>query len=448
VRNYVQGFIEVLDEAGAEMAGSVDAGTGVFGWVTVEAFDKYANALAEGLRATGKLDGVLLSLHGGMATREYPKPEAEIVRRVRAAVGDIPIFVTLDMHANEDHELTDVADAVFGCKEFPHTDTKETGIAAARCMMATLRGEFRPTMAIHKPGIISPAVRQWTKAPPMTDFRARADAWEQREKGIFYISIMPGFPYADVPDAGATVIALTNNDKLLAETVARDISAYMWERRADLAFKTVLNAAQAAERAIELVERGVRPVVLGDGSDRTGDNTMVLRELLERGARNVGLSTMHDPAAVKKCEQAGLGATITLSLGGWAQASGNPLEVTGKVEWLGNGDYIATGPMGTGGKALCGPSAVLDVGNGNKVVITSYNHQTRDDAGFRAFGIDFDALDIIILRSRVHFRAYYEQVAGEILEVEAPGMGPVNLSVLDYKHIPADAFPIGRHWRK
>ena len=448
VRNYVCGFITGLERHGASMVGSVGAGTGVFGWVTGDAFDKYANALADGFRDAGKLDGVLLALHGGMAVREYPKPEAEIVRRVRAVVGDIPIFVTLDLHANEDHELTDVADGVFACMEFPHTDTMETGLAAAKCMIATLKGEFKPTMAIQKPGIISPAVRQWTKAAPMTVFRSRADEWRLRDKDVHYVSIMPGFPYADVPDAGASVIVLTNNNKLLAETVARDISALMWELRDTLAHKKVLNAAEAADKAIDLVSKGIRPVVLGDGSDRTGDNTLVMRELLNRGARNVGLATMHDRDAVKKLEQAGLGAKVSLALGGWGQASGEPLAVTGTVAWLGDGDYIATGPMGTGGKNLCGPSAVLDLGNGNQIIVTSFNHQVRDDAGFRHFGVDFDKLDIMVLRSRVHFRAYYETIAGEILEVEAPGMGPVDLSVLDYKYIPADAFPIGRNWRK
>jgi microcystin degradation protein MlrC len=324
----------------------------------------------------------------------------------------------------------------------------ETGIAAAECMLATLKGEFKPTMAIQKPGIISPAVRQWTKAAPMTVFRARADEWQLREKDVHYVSIMPGFPYGDVPDAGATVIALTNNNKLLAETVARDISALMWDLRDVLAIKKIPNAAQAAEQAIDLVKRGIRPVVLGDGSDRTGDNTMVMRELLKRGAKNVGLATMHDRDAVKKLAQAGLGAKVTIALGGWGQASGEPLEVSGTVAWLGDGDYIATGPMGTGGKNLCGPSAVLDLGNGNQIIVTSFNHQVRDDAGFRHFGVDFDKLDIMVLRSRVHFRAYYETVAAEIIEVEAPGMGPVDLSVLDYKNIPADAFPLGRHWRK
>lgn len=454
MREYVDGYVEVLRGAGAAMVGTMVAFAGVHGWVTAEAFDKYADAMAERFRperAGGKLDGVLLALHGAMAVTGYPRPEAEMVRRVRAAVrGGVPIMVTLDLHANEDHELTDAADAVFVCKQYPHTDMKETGVVAARCMLATLRGEYRPRIAIHKPGIITPSVFQWTQASPAKDFRARADEWEQREPGIVYISIAYGFGYADVPDVGATVIVVTKDDKLLAETVARDISAYMWERRDELARKPVPKAPAATAKALELVAQGVRPVVMGDGSDRTGDSTHVMRELLRRGARNTVLSTMNDPKAVKVCEATGIGGRVVgLKLGGWGQGSGEPLEVTGTVQWLGAGDYILTGPMGKGSKALCGPSAVVDVGNGNRIVVTSYNHQVLDEQGIVAFGLDFDAFDIMVFRSRVHFHAYYDAVPGAVtLEVDAPGMGPADLSVFEYKNIPADVFPVGRHWRE
>jgi microcystin degradation protein MlrC len=118
------------------------------------------------------------------------------------------------------------------------------------------------------------------------------------------------------------------------------------------------------------------------------------------------------------------------------------------VEWLGVGDYILTGPMGKGSKSLCGPSAVVDIGNGNKIVVTSYNHQVLDEQGIVAFGLDFGAFDIMVFRSRVHFHAYYDAVPGAVtLEVDAPGMGPADLSVFEYKNIPADVFPVGRHWQ-
>ncbi|MDP2856903.1 MAG: MlrC C-terminal domain-containing protein, partial [Bacillota bacterium] len=200
--------------------------------------------------------------------------------------------------------------------------------------------------------------------------------------------------------------------------------------------------------AMGLVARGIRPVVLGDRSDRTGDNTLVLRELIDRGAKNIGHSVVADPEAVKEIEKAGLGSTVTVTAGGWAPASGEPLKLTGKVVFLGNGDYTRTGPKDTGTRAVCGQTAVLDAGNGNYVILTALNHQCQDDAGFRSYGIDFDKLDIIVVKSRVHFRAYFEQVAGAIIEVDAPGLGPADLTVFDYMSVPGDLYPVGKNWFK
>ncbi len=444
--SYIGGYIEVLEKAGVEIVPTSDARAGVNNYVTKKAFDKYSFAIVDGLKAAGKLDGVLLALHGAMVSEEFPKAEAEIVRRVRAAVGGIPVFVTMDFHANEDHELTDVADAVFVCKKYPHTDTRRTGIDAAKCLLMTLKGEFVPTTAIAKPGILSPSVFQWTDAHPMRLFGELATAWEKKEKDVYYVSVAGGFGYADTPDAGASVIVVTNNNKALAEKVAREISALMWEFREDLCSKPILKTKDAVAKAVDLAAKGIRPVVLGDGSDRTGDNTLVLRELIDRGARNFGHSVVADPDAVKAIEKAGLGATVTVMAGGWAPASGEPIKLAGKVVFLGNGDYTRTGPKDTGTRAVCGQTAVLDIGNGNYVILTTLNHQCQDDAGFRAYGIDFDKLDIIVVKSRIHFRAYFEKVAGAIVEVDAPGLGPADLTVFDYKHVPKDLYPVGKNW--
>lgn len=446
--SYIGGYLDVLKDYDVEIIPTSEAFADVNNYVTKAAFDKYSYAIADGLKAAGKLDGVLLSLHGAMVSEEFPKAEAEIVRRVRKAVGDIPIFVTLDFHANEDHEITDVADAVFVCKKYPHTDKRETGQAAARCLMMTLEGKFNPTMAIAKPGIISPSVFQWTGGHPMKMIREVGDAWEKKEKDVYYVSIAAGFGYADAPDAGASVIVVTNNNKALAEHVARYISALMWEFREDLTSKPILKTKEAVDKALDLVRRGIRPVVLADGSDRTGDNTLILRELLSRGVKNYGHSVVADPKAVKECEKAGLGNTVTVTVGGWAPMSGDPITLTGKIVFLGNGDYIRTGPKDTGTKAVCGPTAVLDIGNGNYIILTTFNHQCQDDQGFRAYGIDFDKLDIITLKSRVHFRAYYEKVAGAIIEVDAPGLGPADLRVFDYKNVSRDVYPVGKNWLK
>ncbi len=478
--SYIAGFLKVLEQAGATSVPILAASAGVANRLTRETYEKFAGEIVEGLRAahlgggivadaglggggvppgSGPLDGVLLSLHGAMAAEGVDKPEAELVRRVRAAVGAIPIMVSMDFHANEDQELTDAADAVFIGKLYPHTDTGLTGEAAARCLLDTLAGRFHPVMVIRKPGIISPSVFQGTGVYPMKDIRQRADDWERREPKVRYVSVAAGFGYADVPDVGATVIALTDGDRALAEKVADDVAGFMWEHREGLANKHLPKPAEAVTRALELVGRGVRPVVLADHSDRTGDAPHILDELLRRGAKNVGCSTIWDPAAVASLQESGakVGDTVTVTAGGHASPYAGPrLRLTGTLTFLGNGDYVRTGPKDTGRKAVCGATAVLRLAGGgataeggpategnNYVVLTSLKHQAQDGAAFRAYGIDFDALDIILLKSRVHFRAYFDRAAGAIIEVDAPGLGPADLRQFEYRHIPDDIYPIG-----
>jgi len=148
-------------------------------WITGEAFEKYAGGIVDDVMQSGHLDGVYLALHGAMAVTGIPKPEAELVRRVRKAVGAIPIFVTLDLHANEDHELSDAADAVFIVKRYPHYDARLQGERAVRIMLRTIRGSYVPTMSTRKPGILTPSVFQGTGVPPSMEIMERA---RQRQK--------------------------------------------------------------------------------------------------------------------------------------------------------------------------------------------------------------------------------------------------------------------------
>ncbi|MBL7080863.1 M81 family metallopeptidase [Candidatus Bathyarchaeota archaeon] len=454
VRAYLKGFIDVAEKEGVELVGVLDASRSWGGssgsWLTPECFDAFADGIADGLKDAGKLDGVYLALHGAMAAEEFHKPEAEIVRRARAAVGDIPIMVTLDLHANEDHELTDAADAVFIIKTYPHVDTYEAGATAANWMIGTVRGEVKPTTAIRKPGVISPSVFQGTGRHPGKTIMDRCREWEAKEEGV-YVSVAFGFAYADVPDGGASVIANTNGDQGLADRIAQDVSDLVWELRGPLASRKIPKTKEGVAEAIKHAEAGRRPVVLADHSDRLGDSTHVLRELIAQGAKNFGLSSIADPfAAEKLAKENKVGDRVTVSVGSFTcnRYAGEPVELTGTIEFLGSGDYRLTGPMMTGRLASLGPTAVLDLGQNNHVVISSTLHQCRDSEGFLHFGIDMDSLDIMAIKSRVHFRAYFEDIAAEIIEVDAPGLGPADLSQYEYVNEPEGLYPISPKWRK
>ncbi len=436
---YIGGFVNAAREYdGVELVGIYsprDAKGGSSGsWVTLEAFDKYTNGMAADLKQAGHLDGVYLALHGAMAVTGVPKPEAEIVRRVRRAIGPIPIFVTLDLHANEDHELSDAANAVFIIKRYPHYDSALQGERAARIMIRTIRGTYKLTMATRKPGIITPSVFQGTDMQPAMDIMERARKWEERTKDAF-VSVAFGFAYADVPDVGATVMVVTNNNQGLADQIAEDMSAYIWRVREQFAGKKLPKTKEGVAMAIAAAKAGKKPVVIADHSDRTGNSTHILEELIRQGARNFCITTLADERAVSEiASRYKAGDTLTISVGGYAdEYAGNPVRITGTLDFLGKYERFDK-------------VAVVRFGENNRVILTPLLHEATSTSIFQPLGINLADLEIIVLKSRVHFRrGYYENgLAGAIFEVDAPGLGPADLSTIPYKNIPRDLYPLVR----
>ena len=452
IPTYINGYINELEAAGAEIVPIVYAQKtpGPFAsWLTTDCFDKYANEIAAGLAAAGRLDGVLLSLHGAMAVTAVPKPEAELVRRCRRAVGpDVPIMVTLDLHANEDHELTDAADAVFVLKTYPHIDSQEIGELAARCMVMTVRGEFQPAQALRKPGIVSASIFQASDHHPMKVIYDRCREWEKRP-AVYCVSCAPGYAYADVVDIGMSIIAVTNGDQALADEIAQDVSDLAWTLRHDLTRKLPKPKEGVAE-VMRLVAAGKGPVVIADGADRIGDSTWVLRELLAQGATNWAIPGIADPPAAAALEQNHkVGDEVTLSIGGWYNDnSGTPVEVTGTIEYMGRATYQLVGPMRRGATIKDGLAIRLNLGDNRHVVVAERMRGANDSAGLTSVGVDVGTLDIIVLKDRVHHRAFWDTVAKTDFPLDAPGLGPADLSLLEYENVPDDVFPIGKKWRE
>ncbi len=451
ISTYINGFIKVAEqEPDVELVGILDASRSRGGssgsWLTQDCFDLYSHSIAEGTQAVDDIDGVLLALHGAMAVTGVLKPEAEIVRRVRAAVGNIPIMVTLDLHANEDQEIIDVADGVFIIKTYPHVDSEEIGMIAARCMIATLRGTLKPTMALRKPGIITPSVFQGTGTSPSREIMERAREWESKEPDVTCVSVAFGFAYADVPDVGATVIVVTNDNPALAAQVAQDMSDFIWSLREPFAGKTLPKTQQGVAQAIAAAQAKKVPVIIADHSDRMGDSTHILHELIAQQAKNFCLASLADAKAIQEIQaRAKVGDAVTCKVGGHAtEWSGTPVEVSGRVAFLGDCEFTLVGPMNRGGRKRLRPVALLNLGDNNHVLLTPTLFQLFDDAVLRAVGLNPDTIDILIIKSRVHFRAFYEDIAGTIIEIDAPGLGPADLNQHHYENIPTNLYPLSQ----
>lgn len=451
-KTYITGFKEATDgledlELVGVLRTSWPKTTGYGSWISTEAFDVITGRIIQRLRELGDLDGVLLSLHGAMAVRNVPRPETEIVRRVRHVVGDVPVMVTFDLHANEDIEMANAADGVFVLKTYPHLDSHEIGYTASKCMVETLRGNFKPTMAFRKPMIVSASVFQASGYHPMKKMYDRCKEWER--KGVYCASVAPGFAYADVPDLGASIFVVTNDDRALAEKAAQDLHDLMWSLREDLT-RQLPGTKDGVKQVMEMVSNGNKPIVIAYHDDRLGDGTHVLRELHEQGAVNWCNTCIADPDTLDYLrENHSVGESVDLSIGAWLhEISGEPVEVSGTIRYLDELEWVETGPMGRGATRRLEYVAWLDLGMNRHVVITERLFAPMSSDPLKAMGIDMDSLEIVEIKSRVHHKAYWDTWSAVDFPVDPPGLGPANLGMLEYKYLPWDIYPIGEKYRE
>jgi len=451
-KSYITGYKEVAEkERDVELVGILRAESpatvGMGSWITTEAFDTIADRIVDGIKKAGKIDGVLLALHGAMAVTGVPRPEAELSRRVRKTVGKTPIMVTLDLHENEDIELANAADAVFVLKTYPHLDSHEIGMTAAHCMVETVRGKFKPTMAVRKPNIICASVYQASSVHPMKTVYDRCREWER--KGVYCASVGPGFAYADVPDVGFSIFVVTNNDHELAEKAAQDLSDLVWSLRDDLT-RPLPKAKDGVAKVIEMVKKGTKPVVIAYHNDRLGDGTHILKELIAQGATNFCSTSIADPRVLDVLAKTHkVGDRVTVRIGGWVHPiSGEPVEVTGKIEYLGSADWVETGPMGKGAREHDDLVASLNIGNNNHIIISQRLRAPMSADPIKVLGIDVDSLDIVEIKSRVHHKAFWDTWAKVDFPIDPPGTTPADLTTLRYENIPWDIYPVGEKWRK
>jgi microcystin degradation protein MlrC len=438
-RGYMGGFVKVAREHdGVELVGISSplwprTGTGS-GWITAEAYETFLCRMIAGLRAEGPFDGVYLALHGAMAVRGVPRPEADIARRVREAVGaQARIAGTFDLHGNEDDEFLRHADLAFCVKYFPHYDSYLQGERAARTLVRAIRGDYRPTHAVVKVPIISPTVLQWTGASPWMDLVQRALVWEAREPDA-YVNVFFGFPFADVPDMGMTVQAATNGNPALARAIADDMAQTAWrERKALLGTTEVLTIPEGVALAGQAVAKGDKPVVLADHSDRSGSATWLLREIVAQDLQNTLIATIADANAARRLAEQGAkaGDSFDMEVGGLVDASaGQPVRIQGTILRIAEhrGQLWAT----------------IRFGRNNVLVLSTYLVQVMEPAPLTWLGLDPAAFDAIAIKSRVHFRRGFHDsgFAKTILLVEPvePFLGTVRLDGLPYRNVDLKRF--------
>jgi len=445
------GVIDVAREHGVELAPLLMArAASSAGPMLDEVFHAILNELVDRLQAAGSVDAVLLVLHGAMVVESHEDGTGEILRAVRAAVGPgMPLVGTLDLHANVTAHMVRQATALVGYHTAPHVDMYETGQRGMRLLLAVLRGEAQPVAALRRLPMLLPGETGRTTDGPYAEIVDQAKAL-MGHAGVLDCSVFSVQPWLDVRDVGCSVLVITDGDAQLAEQEADRLADAFWERRHR--FDVLLTPTAEAIRQALAGDRG--PFILADSADAPssgapGDSPAVLRALLAAEPSRDCYLNIVDPPAVATMVQTGVGRQVTLQIGArYAPAFYSPVEVTGSVKLISDGEFVQKGPGFHGAVLHRGRTAVLRIGHIYLVVMERAVTQW-DPELYRSVGLEPRDAQIVIVRSPAGFRAAYGPFAAEMLILDAPGVCTPNLRSLPFRRVRRPLYPLDEvdDWR-
>jgi microcystin degradation protein MlrC len=449
------GFVRAMDAGRAwTPVPLLAAAAGASGPVEQEVFDEILARFERGLRAAPPLDGVFLSLHGAATATVEVDPDGVLLARIRAIVGpDVPVAATLDLHANVSRAMVGNADLLVAFVTNPHVDMAERGAEAAAGLRAMLGG-LRPRSAFVKLPMIPPATSQNTASGPYADAIAFGRGFLDHE--VMNVSISAGFSLGDTPKNGLSVVVATRTDPARAQAVAAEVARFVWSSRG----RWVANLTPLAEavRRAGAVGRdpAAAPLLLADVADNPGGggrgNTVwILEAFHAAGVEGAVLGLFNDPELAAEAHLLGEGARFAARFN---RAETHPLshrfEAEAVVEALHDGQITGRRGIYAGQRVDLGPMALLRIG-GLRVAVATNRRQLCEPAMIEVLGVDPARARSLVVKSRGHFRAGFDEAftPDRILEVDVPGLTTVVLDRVPWRQVPRPIWPLdpGMEWQ-
>jgi len=414
------------------------------GAMTHEAISHILDRVVGAIRAGGPWDAVLLPQHGAAVAETWPDADGELVRRVRELVGPkVPIGLALDMHANISAQMVANADVTTVYQTNPHVDAREQALHCARLVIRMVRGEIRPRSALRMPPLLVNILNQGTSDHPMSEL-LRVAAGQRARRGVLSVSVVEGYPYADVAEMGMSFVAVADGDQALADDVADRLAEAAWSLRAALnQGGTPVDEALARAKAAP-----AGPVVLFDVGDNVGggspgDSTFILHAARRLGVRDL-VQGLCDAEGVRACQAAGVGGRVRIAVGGRIDGRhGAPFAVEGVVTGLSDGRYEETGPSHGGFRFYDdGPSAAIATDDGYAILLTTEPAGSPSLQQFRSIGIEPTRMKVIVAKGVHSPRPAMEPIAREMIWVATAGVTTADLTTFAYRNRRVPLYPI------
>jgi microcystin degradation protein MlrC len=436
------GAIAAIERRGAVAVPLVKAWAMSGGPITAATLDELCRILRAEAEGAGPLDGVVLSLHGALVGEAADCGDLVLLRALRASVGEIPVGVCLDLHANVTAALVRESTFLLGYRTYPHVDMAETGARTANLLLDALDERVRPVTQLAKVALLTPPEGQGADGP-FGQLRAEADGCALG--AIVDVGLFPVQPWLDVPELGFGVTVTADGDTVAAADLANALVRRAWQLRDQFAVELV-EPATALERARHATRR---PLLLSESADSptagaTGDSPAVVRALIEHGNGLRAYATLVDGPAVEQLTVAGPGTETEVELGCTLDRRFHqPVRVAGTVAAVGSGGYVLTGPVFTGMEVSMGRWARLDAGS-LSIVVTERPACTFDPETYRRAGLPPEDADVVVVRSANLFRAGWGRLSDQAIVLDVAGASTPRFDSLDYRRIPRPMYPLDR----
>lgn len=443
----MSGMIAVAEADGVEVDLIVFGNAMPSRAVDEDAFELMCGALCKAI-AKGGYDALLLEMHGAMVTSHLDDGEGEILERVRKIAPHLPIAVALDLHGNISPRTIANCTTLVGYKTYPHIDIVKTGRRAAGLLMRSLRGEIKPLLAYAHCSIMPNMLRMATDEGAMAEIIAMARKAE--EDGALAVSVFGGFPLADCPYTGMSVIAMTDGEAARARAICESIRDFAWRHRDafQMSFEPLDQTIARAKALAATDPKG--PILLVDTADNchsggTQDSMDVIAEALRQGLTGVAAGPISDPEAVSVLVAAGLGADVEVPVGGKTNfepvgGSVGPLVLRGSVRTISDGNFTVKGPVFNGKRIALGRTVVFDTG-ALKLIICEGRCEPLDLANFSFVGINPAEERYLIIKSKIQYRPTFGAVASHILDCNGVGFATLDYTKFAYNKISTPLHP-------
>jgi len=411
-------------------------------------FRNFLSDIETGLKAAGPLDAVFISAHGAALAEGTDDPDGDLFAVVRGVVGpDMPVIGVFDLHANVSHKMIDNLSVFVGYLENPHTDIYERGVEAAKHMRECLAGA-RTAITMVKVPLVPPQISLLTAKGPYADLIR----YGQTKVGgdILNVSVMAGFAYSDSPKNGLTaVVTARNANRKAAAKLSLKIAKRAWDMKERFK-RAMMSLGDAVQFAVSVGrDRRRKPITLADVADNPGgggrgNTTYLLRALKSAGAQHVFFGVFNDAAVAAKAHELGEGAIFTASFNSQEhQEFSLPFDCEAKVIKLSDGRYVGRRGVLKNVSSDMGPSALLDLG-GIQLVVISHRCQCMDPRQFEMFGLDIAQARVVVVKSRGHFRGGFDEFfkPEQIYEVDCPGLTSPVLANFTWTKLPRPVYPL------